>query len=76
LDERGVLKQRRTLAALGPRVLKLAAEPYPFLVTAAYTAQARELVGPNAMPAVEHKVALGDPTSTRAARGRPPVRRS
>jgi probable F420-dependent oxidoreductase len=71
LDERGVPKQRRALAALGPRVLKLAAErsagAHPFLVTPAYTRQARELVGPDALLAVEHKVALGDSTSTRAA---------
>jgi probable F420-dependent oxidoreductase len=71
LDERGVPTQRRVLAALGPRVLKLAAErsagAYPFLVTPAYTGRARELVGPDALLAVEHTVALGDPTSTRAA---------
>lgn len=71
LDERGVPTQRRALAALGPRVLKLAAErsagAHPFLVTPAYTARARELMGADAMLAVEHKVALGDPTSTRAA---------
>ena len=71
LDERGVPKQRRVLAALGPRVLKLAAErsagAYPFLVTPAYTRRARELVGPDALLAVEHKVALGDSASTRAA---------
>jgi|tagenome__1003787_1003787.scaffolds.fasta_scaffold20954932_3 probable F420-dependent oxidoreductase len=71
LDERGVPKQRRALAALGPRMLKLAAErsagAYPFLVTPAYTRRARELVGPDALLAVEHKVALGDPIRTRAA---------
>ncbi len=67
LDERGVPKQRRALAALGPRMLKLAAErsagAYPFLVTPAYTRRSRELLGPDALLAVEHKVALG----TRAA---------
>ena len=71
LDERGVPRQRRALAALGPRVLKLAAErsagAYPFLVTPAYTARARELVGPDALLAVEHKVALGERASTRGA---------
>ncbi|MEK6441481.1 TIGR03620 family F420-dependent LLM class oxidoreductase [Pseudonocardia sp. T1-2H] len=71
LDERGVPKQRRALAALGPRVLKLAVErsagAHSFLVTPAYTRQARELIGPDALLAVEHTVALGDPTSTRAA---------
>jgi probable F420-dependent oxidoreductase len=71
LDERGVPKQRRALAALGPRMLKLAAVrsagAYPFLVTPAYTRRSRELLGPDALLAVEHKVALGDPDSTRAA---------
>lgn len=53
LDERGVPKQRRALAALGPRVLMLAAErsagAHPYLVTPAYTRRARELVGPDAL---------------------------
>jgi probable F420-dependent oxidoreductase len=68
---RGVPKQRRALAALGPKVLKLAAErsagAYPFLVIPAYTARARELLGPDALLAAEHQVALGEPISTRAA---------
>lgn len=71
LDERGVPKQRRVLAALGPRVLKLAAErsagAHPYLVTSAYTRWARELIGPDALLAVVQKVAVGDPTSTRVA---------
>jgi probable F420-dependent oxidoreductase len=71
LDERGVPKQRRALAALGPRMLKLAAQrsagAHPFLVTSAYTRRARALIGPDAMLAVEHKVALGDLRSTRGA---------
>jgi probable F420-dependent oxidoreductase len=70
LDDSGVPKHRRALAALGPRLLKLAAErsagAYPFLVTPEYTRQTRQLVGPEALLAVGHKVALGDPTSTRA----------
>lgn len=71
LDERGVPKQRRALAALGPRVLMLAAErsagAHPYLVTPAYTRRARELVGPDALLAVVHKVVLADPGSTRTA---------
>src|SRR5215470_1633773 len=71
LDELGVPKQRRALAALGPRVLMLAAErpagAHPYLVTPAYTRRARELVGPDALLAVVHKVVLGDPASTRTA---------
>ncbi|MEU6269419.1 TIGR03620 family F420-dependent LLM class oxidoreductase [Saccharopolyspora shandongensis] len=60
LDESGVPKQRRVLAALGPRVLKLAAErsagAHPFLVTPEYTRRARELVGPDALLAVRLEV--------------------
>jgi probable F420-dependent oxidoreductase len=71
LDRRGVPKDRRVLAALGPRMLRLAAErsagAYPFLVTPAYTRQARQLVGPDALLAVEHKVALGDDARSRTA---------
>ena len=71
LDERGVPKHRRALAALGPRMLKLAAErsagAHPFLVTSGYTRRARALIGPDAMLAVEHKVALGALHSTRVA---------
>jgi len=71
LDELGVPKQRRALAAPGPRVLMLAAErpagAHPYLVTPAYTRRARELVGPDALLAVVHKVVLGDPASTRTA---------
>lgn len=71
LDERGVPTQRRVLAALGPRVLKLAAErsagAHPYLVPAAYTGPAREVVGPDALLAVEHKVALGNRAATRTA---------
>jgi hypothetical protein len=36
-------------------------------VTSAYTRRARALIGPDAMLAVEHKVALGDLHSTRGA---------
>jgi probable F420-dependent oxidoreductase len=58
LDERGVPQERRALAALGPQVLKLSARrsagAHPVLVTPEHTAQARELIGPDAFlaPAV------------------------
>ena len=62
LDEYGVPKNRRVVAALGPRVLRLAAErsagAHPYLTTPEHTAQARELVGPSAFLAPEHKVVL------------------
>jgi probable F420-dependent oxidoreductase len=62
LDEYGVPKNRRVVAALGPRVLKLSAErsagAHPYLTTPEHTRQARELIGPSAFLAPEHKVVL------------------
>ncbi|MFJ2743151.1 LLM class F420-dependent oxidoreductase [Streptomyces sp. NPDC087440] len=53
---------RRVLAALGPKMLKLAsaraAGAHPYLVTAAHTAQAREALGPDAFLAPELTVVL------------------
>jgi probable F420-dependent oxidoreductase len=52
------------LAALGPKMLELArdrtAGAHPYLVTPAHTAQARELLGPDAVLAVEQAVVLDD----------------
>jgi probable F420-dependent oxidoreductase len=60
LDEYGVPKSRRLLAAVGPRVLALSARrsagAHPYLTTPEHTADARELVGPAAFLAPEHKV--------------------
>jgi probable F420-dependent oxidoreductase len=60
LDEYGVPKSRRVLAAVGPRVLELSARrsagAHPYLTTPEHTADARELVGPAAFLAPEHKV--------------------
>ncbi|MGB3484852.1 MAG: LLM class F420-dependent oxidoreductase [Mycobacterium sp.] len=62
LDSHGVPRQRRIVAALGPQVLKLAARrsagAHPYLTTPAHTARARELIGPGAFLAPEHKVVL------------------
>jgi probable F420-dependent oxidoreductase len=62
LDEHGVPKDRRVVAALGPRVLKLSARrsagAHPYLTTPEHTAAARELIGPEAFLAPEHKVVL------------------
>jgi probable F420-dependent oxidoreductase len=62
LDEYGVPKNRRVVAALGPRVLKLsaarAAGAHPYLTTPEHTAEARKLLGPDAFIAPEHKVVL------------------
>ncbi|MFG2427687.1 LLM class F420-dependent oxidoreductase [Streptomyces sp. NPDC048590] len=52
----------RLLAALGPRMLKLAAErtlgAHPYLVTSEHTAQARRTLGPDALLAPELSVVL------------------
>ncbi len=62
LDGASVPTSRRVLAALGPRVLKLAAErsagAHPYLTTPQHTAKARELVGSSVFLAPEHKVVL------------------
>ncbi|MDT7619962.1 MAG: hypothetical protein QOC67_2573 [Pseudonocardiales bacterium] len=78
LDEHKVPSDRRVLAALGPRVLRLAADraagAHPYLVTPEYTRSARETVGAAPLLATEHKATLGtDPEQTRAA-ARPAVR--
>lgn len=70
LDEYGVPKDRRVVAALGPQVLKLSARrsagAHPYLTTPEHTAAARELVGPDAFIAPEHKVVLTtDPAKAR-----------
>jgi probable F420-dependent oxidoreductase len=70
LDEYGVPKNRRVVAALGPKVLQLSAErsagAHPYLTTPEHTAQAREVIGPDAFLAPEHKVVLT--TDTEKAR--------
>ncbi|MBV5242531.1 LLM class F420-dependent oxidoreductase [Mycolicibacterium sp. PAM1] len=62
LDEYGVPRGRRVVAALGPKVLKLSADraagAHPYLTTPEHTARARELIGPEAFLAPEHKVVL------------------
>lgn len=59
------------LAALRPKMLELAAEhtagAHPYLVTPEHTAQARQLLGPNALLAPEQGVVLEtDPAAARA----------
>jgi probable F420-dependent oxidoreductase len=65
------------LAALGPRMLALAAErtagAHPYLVTPAHTAAAREIMGAAPLLAPEQRVVLrSDPDAARAI-GRPTV---
>ncbi|MBW8826066.1 MAG: LLM class F420-dependent oxidoreductase [Acidobacteria bacterium] len=63
---------RRVLAALGPKMLQLAAErtdgAHPYFVPPEHTAEARQLVGPDALLCVEQMVLLDtDPASAREA---------
>ncbi len=79
LDAEGVPVEGRALAALGPKVLALAAErtagAHPYLTTPEHTRAARERVGPGVLLAPEHKVVLdADPERARAV-GRPAVAR-
>ena len=62
LEAARVPLERVVLAALGPRVLKLAADrtagAIPYLVPAEHTRQARKILGPDKLLAPEHKVVL------------------
>ena len=62
LDAGGVPQSQRALAALGPKVLRLAAErtagAHPYLVTPEHTRQARSLLGPDVLLAPEQHVVL------------------
>lgn len=74
----GVPRDSLVLAALGPRVLRLAGDraagAIPYLVPPEHTAQARALLGPGPLLAPEHKVVLStDPDQARAL-GRSRVR--
>ena len=74
LDELDALKvpaEGRALAALGPRVLRLAADrtagAHPYLVTPEHTREARQILGPGPLLAPEQKVVLEtDPERARA----------
>jgi probable F420-dependent oxidoreductase len=70
LAENGVPLGRVALAALGPRVLKLSADrtggALPYLTPPEHTRRAREILGPDALLAPEHKAVLD--TDVAAAR--------
>lgn len=77
LDAAGVPMQRRLLAALGPKVLRLSAErtagAHPYLVPPEHTRRARATLGPGPLLAPEQKVVLeADPVRARLI-GRPAV---
>jgi probable F420-dependent oxidoreductase len=65
------------LAALGPRVLRLAADrtagAHPYLVTPEHTRQSRQIMGTGPLLAPEQKVVLGDDPVQARAIGRPRV---
>lgn len=69
---------RIVLAALGPRVLRLAAEraggAIPYLVPPEHTRQARQILGRHKLLAPEHKVVLETDTGQARALGRDRVR--
>lgn len=77
LDEAGVPADRRLLAALGPRMLRLATDralgAHPYLTTPAHTAKAREALGAGSLLAPEHKVVLDTDAARARTVGRPPV---
>lgn len=77
LDLAQVPVSQRLLAALGPKVLQLAADrtagAHPYLTTPEHTARAREILGPDELLVPELKVVLNtDPEQARAI-GRPKV---
>jgi probable F420-dependent oxidoreductase len=71
LDAAGVPREGRALAALGPKVLRVAAErtagAHPYLTTPEHTREAREILGEGVLLAPEQKVVLDtDPGRARA----------
>jgi probable F420-dependent oxidoreductase len=75
----GVPAGSLVLAALGPKVLRLAAErtagAHPYLVTPDYTRQARKILGPGPLLAPEQKVVIGPDPGPARALGRSRVER-
>lgn len=69
LDRHGVRPEQRLVAALGPKMLQLAAErslgAHPYLTTPEHTAAARRQFGDGPLLAPEHKV-VPDPDPVRA----------
>jgi probable F420-dependent oxidoreductase len=71
LDDAGVPRENRVLAALGPRTLKLAADrtagAHPYLTAPGHTRYARDVLGANAILAPEQAVVVdADPDAARA----------
>lgn len=74
LDEYGVPIGRRVVAALGPRMLRLAAQrsagAHPCMATPEHSARARAQIGTTAFLAPEHKVVLNANVDSARALGR------
>jgi probable F420-dependent oxidoreductase len=77
LDDEGVPADRRVLAALGPRVLRLSAArtagAHPYLVTPEHSAQARATLGAGPVLAPEQRVVLADDPARARELGRASV---
>ena len=77
LDAAKVPTSRLVIAALGPKVLELAARrsagAHPYLTTPEHTGQARNLVGPTVFLAPEHKVVLSTDVEEARSIGRETV---
>jgi len=77
LDDEGVPVQERVLAALGPKVLRLAGDrsagAHPYLVPPEHTRQARTILGPDKLLAPEQKVVIDTEADAARALGRPAV---
>lgn len=67
-------KPKTVIAALGPKMLELAAEladgAHPYNVTPEHTAQARAILGPNKLLCVEQKIILTTDAAAARAAGR------
>ncbi|MPY95008.1 MAG: TIGR03620 family F420-dependent LLM class oxidoreductase [Acidimicrobiia bacterium] len=77
LDQAQVPVDRRALAALGPRVLRLAADrtagAHPYLTTPEHTREARQLLGEGVLLAPEQKVVLSSDAEQARTIARPVV---
>ena len=78
LDTRGFPRQRRALAALGPKMLDLARErtggSVPYLVTPEHTRRSRQALGPQRFLAPEQKVVLESDAARARALARPRIK--
>src|SRR5690625_2171450 len=74
LDAEGVPAHRRTISALGPRTLRLAAErtagTHPYLTTPTHTRFARDVVGSGTLIAPEQRLVPTTDTAAARAAGR------